>query len=252
MTKHDTIASRFNIIDSSVFPIPDDLESSFPYPADFKKRASKIWRKTYDREDVDFCDDDAPKDVHMIFTNPFALDVTSEYITKNIKLDDYIYDRQYIYLCTYLTGRDWTPVACSTNGTSFGLINDSTVYLLAYYKDKCLMPIDNPMIVESHDKKRVLEPDMANMMTLTVDRKYPLVGKFIDRWAQMRGGRFEGSDTPTFNNPATIAEITTTPIYRNVYTVNTDKAYRYIRYISPGNINFPITEIEVYAGGKKN
>lgn len=216
-----------------------------------KKRISKVWRKTYAHSCSDYDDQEAPEQVYLTFSDPFQQDVTQQYMTGEIILDDSCHHSQYTYLCTYRTGADWTPVAYSRNGISFGAIGDSTVYLLAHYKAGKLIPITHPMIAISPGITKILNPDTTVMTTVTIYRKYPLVGKFIDRWAQMRGGRFEGSGSPSFDHRYTIAEITTTPVYRNVYTVNTSKAYRYIRYVSPEGNNFPITELELYSGGHK-
>lgn len=253
MTKHDTIASIYNIIDSSAFPSCHGLEDNYPYTPSFRKRASKISRHRYSQSEVADPDPNVPDSINRLFTNTHREDVTKEYYKVNHRVILRSKYKGRIYLNIWRTNYGWYPVAYadSNNGDFvFENLGDSIVYLPVVYHSGEVKALTNPLLVED-GKVSVLDPKgNETLWEITIDRKYPLVGKFIDRWIAMRGGRFEGSDTPAFNNPATIAEITTTPIYRNLYIVNTDKAYRYIRYISPGNINFPITEIEVHAGGK--
>lgn len=252
MTKHDTIASRYNIIDSSSFPQPTNLEQTFPYPCDFKKRAAKIWRRTYSHHLSDYNDPDAPQDVTTFFSNPFICDVTIEYVQKSpvIIPDNTIKPKsKYIYLCTYRTEYGWTPIAYSYNKSPFGCINDSIIYLLAYYENKILRPCSYPILPTSPTTTTSLKPDHTTPIDIIIDRKYPLVGKFIDRWAQMRGGRFEASNDYDFQISHLLATIDSTPIYRNVYIPHVHTAYRYARYVSPHNVNFPISELEFYSNG---
>lgn len=255
MTKHDTVASKFNVIDSSIFPSCDGLEENYPYSATFKKRAAKINRNRYSFKNVTYSDSYAPDSIRNIFENPYAEDITKDYFKNSISITLQSKYHGYIYLCIWRTNYGWYPMAYANNNEDkfiFENLGDSTIYLPIVYSGGKPKPILNPLLV-TNGKAHVLNPKKNNNKSqkITIDRKYPLVGKFIDRWISMRGGKFEVSNTPTFNNPYTIAEINNTPIYRNVYITNKNTTHRYIRYASPKNINFPIAELEIYAEGKK-
>lgn len=253
MTQHDTIASRYNVIGSSIFPKPEKLESAFPYPCNFKKRISKVWRQTYTFNQTDYDDTEAPAEVYSFFSNPHIYDITDQYIIHPTAIEPNQFfkdETKYVYLCTYRTGKGWYPIAYSKDSLSYGCIADSVVYLQAYYHNGNLTPVSAPLLTGSDALQFQLIPDYTNLITIAVDRKYPLVGKFIDRWSKMRGCRIEASNNPEFLDPFILATIDKTPKYRNVYVSKSSIPFRYVRYISRKEINFPISELEFYGNGE--
>lgn len=250
MTKHDTVASKSNVIDSSIFSITKTIEDDFPYSTNFKKKVSKVWRTTYERNYRTFYDKEAPIEIIENFCNPFQKDVTKQYVdVHNINIQS---QKKDIYLCTFKIGEGWVPVMNSHSDNymhEFKDMGDSTVYLPVIYDDGIMKPIENPIVITNHIERHLM-PDTTSLIDIKLDRKYPLVGKFINRWASMRGAKFEGSNTLDFKNPYLIAEIKRTPVYRNEIYTDSPNKFRYVRYCSPKEINYPLTELEFRQDGK--
>lgn len=84
---------------------------------------------------------------------------------------------------------------------------------------------------------------------MTLTRKYPLTGKWVNEWAPMPGARFEGSDDADFMQAEQLCRVEHMPVFRNVLQVDGGRAYRYVRYRSNDTCDTPMAEVEFWSGG---
>lgn len=69
--------------------------------------------------------------------------------------------------------------------------------------------------------------------------------------AELKDGRFEGSNDAKFATKDTLYMVKNTPSFRNVIRLKGEDAYRYIKYVSPQERRSPLTEIEIWNENKK-
>lgn len=245
----DSIPRKLTYLDSSVFHVRQDLEEGYPYSPNFKKRHSVINRKVFEYQQKDYCDNNASDNIQKFFLDPFQMDVSAEYGCKSSFVLETDIDASCVYLCTYFTSRGWTPIAYANkvNGQfQFSHIGDSILCLVMVAKEHEMLPIGSPFLL-FENSYHYLHPNTAVTDSIVLYRKYPLIGRFFNNWTELIGGIFEGSNDSLFASKETLAQITSTPVFRNVLPLKGAK-YRYVRYHSPEGIKSPLTEIEIYSG----
>ena len=246
----DSIPSRPQYVGSSFFHVRSKVEDDYPYPTDFRKRHSVVNRIEFEYQLKEFADENADERVRGYFTYPFYKDVSSDYGCQSTVIVEDFGTSSYAYLCTYRTAYGWTPVAYSkkeNNQFRFSHIGDSILCLLMVAKDKILYPIGSPFLISGKEEK-YLTPDTLSSDSAVLDRKYPLVGRFINIWAELVGGAFEGSNDAMFTDKRVLAKIENTPVYRNALPSKSAR-YRYVRYLSPETFKTLLSEIEIYSAG---
>lgn len=241
-----------NRIDATLFEVKYPIDKDYLLYTDFKKRYAKIWRLTYERNIKEI---KTPIDweVAQQLNSPFILDISKEYgLNNEVEIQTEL-PVKYAYLCTFATGLDWMPISFSKikNGKcKFSALGDSVVFLaMGCYRGE-IISLGNPFLLYNH-KKIDLDPFPTKLQTLVLSRKYPLIGKWMNEWAPMVGGRFEGSSDSSFINSEILSTIDSMPIFRNIIKLKTNKSYRYVRYVSEKTCDTPMAEIEFYADETK-
>lgn len=251
VAERDSIAKKDNPIDASTFFVNVRPQMDFQYNADFKKRCAKVWRLSFEINTSDFNDINADEQVANMFINPYVKDVSCEYnLIKAITISSNEKNR-YCYLCTYVTNIGWLPVAWAKktcSGYSFTDIGDSIVYLPAVYDNGRMKSISAPFVLQGGEKHFF---KITGKETIKVSRKYPLIGTYIKNWAELKDGRFEGSNDAKFATKDTLYMVKNIPSFRNVIRLKGEVSYRYIKYVSPQKRRSPLTEIEIWSEDKK-
>lgn len=247
--EEDSVPQMNRVISSSFFPIKHTLEEDYPYPADFTKKVSKIYRLTFQNQANDKQNTAAPA---FVSNNHFK-DVSAEYgRNRTIEvLSPKVAD--YACLCTFFTGADWIPVwngAWKEGKYLFDNMGDSVVYLPVYRLDDKWIPLDVPFLSVNGQPIR-LSPNKKRTQRIVLTRKYPLIGTFMERWAGIRGACFEGSNDPDFRQKEVLHTIIRTPLFRNEIILKGNKAFRYIRYMSPKTYDYPMAEMEIWSGSSR-
>lgn len=251
----DSIARKYNKIDASIFKIKDTLESNFPYDAKFKKRVSKVWRYSYmyNNEIESYDDSNSDKITYDKFRYPFLIDVTYEYgFNKNIIINNFSH-RGYLYLCTFITGKDWAPATYSYSSIGhFLFINmpDSVIYLPGYFDSNKIFKAFSAPFVLTNNGRKYFEADTTHLQTMTINRKYPFSLTSFKSWPQAIGACFEASNDISFEKADTLYLFTHTPHFRNEISIQNKKRFRYLRYRSQAHRHAYISEIEIYSNGK--
>lgn len=237
-----------NPIDATVFKIDSLIEPDYQYKTDFKKRCSKIWRFTYENFCTNYDDAFADSDTRNLFMATNIKDVSSQYkLNMTIKYKA-ISDYEYAYLCTYKTDKGWIPVEFSKKKDDFYTftnMGDSIVYMLMAFQEGELIPISRPFKV-TNGLKTYLKPELHKTRKIILNRKYPLIGHFLDIWSDMKGLKIEGSNHPNFKNCEILYTLNRTPIFRNVAQIHNRKPFQYIRLQMPEKGVVPLAEIEFW------
>ena len=220
---------NINAIDASMFNVEYSNADALTCTYDImtSKRVAKVYRYSYQKMDI-------AEDAHkMVFANGFMHDISKVYGLN----DEFIIntdDDGAVYLCTFLTGKDWIPIAVakpSHGKVVFNDIGDGIVYVAARIEDGKLYPLTNPTLFEANHPK-TFNPDYSMKRTVTLSRKYPLCSIFPNKWILLKGGVFEGSNNIDFGQCDTLHTITSMPYGIRTINIETTKRYRYARFKS--------------------
>ncbi len=247
--EQDTIARKPHTLDASTFKMNVRAQKDFPEVAKFKKRYAKIRRSNYAPQKVPDFLYQAP--LPYLLTDPFKQDVTA-YYPNGGEIELTSEKEPYACLCTFSTGKDWEPI-CYTVAKHgkyrFADMGDSVVYLPVIYRGKKRTPLEAPFLW-ANGTKHYFRADTLKKQRVILTRKYPLTGFFPDYWTPHVGGRIEGSMNRNFTAKETLHIFLSTPGFHEKIRIDSLKAFRYIRFITPPNGGNPITEIECMEGNQ--
>lgn len=216
INKEDEYPKRYNKIDASEFLTDISFLDtiSCPYQIKTRKKVAKVYRKVYGQK---------------------MLDVSSEYgLDGNLKIP--CTGKDEVYLCTFLTGKGWNPVALAQidNGIAdFQHLGKGIVYLPTIIKSGKHEPLSTPILLDEDGTKRPFPMAGSDTCTIIASRKYPLCAYMPSQWIKLISGVFESSTTSTFEHPDTIAFITSMPYGKTIIPVDKTKMHRYVRFKSP-------------------
>lgn len=190
-------------------------------------------------------------DPHILAT-PFIYDVSAEYgLTTNINFKTEV--QSTVYLCCYLSAKDWRPIAKSEakNGTvTFNNVGKGSVCIMMTNEGGRRKVLTAPFLVGNNGIERFFEPNVIRKLSMTINRKYPLCANTTDKWASMIGGIFEGSMTADFKKAETIATISRMPYYMTTVKSRNHGKFRYLRYRAPEENNSLLAELQFYTTDK--
>lgn len=131
---------------------------------------------------------------------------------------------------------------------SFFNIGTKAVYLISQYKDKKLIPISYPILLQD-TTKTILIPNFSNKQRIVLTRKSN-ISLLMQGYANaMINAVFEGSNNPDFKDSEVLYKIDEAPSFLETGYVNTTKKYRYVRYYSP-NKDIRVAELEFWGENK--
>lgn len=218
----------------------------------------KVYRRTFARNPLNLCEQNPGEPMPPFFENPFFRDVTPEYMnTTNLEIelrDQPEEPRKIAYLCVF-DNREWNPVDWGRiNGgrVTFERVGTGIVCMAGYWIDDELVPASHPFHIDHNGNMNYIIADKENLITLTLDRKFPMYRRIATFGDDLIGGYFEVSNTADFSRRDTLFVIDTNP-YGALLTYHnkTDKAYRYIRFCNPKKEWVGMAEFEVYGDGQK-
>ncbi|MDE6151824.1 MAG: hypothetical protein K2G12_07565 [Prevotella sp.] len=239
-------AKQFNKINASFFEssVPVTEDDICPYNIKQSKSVSKTFR--YHFRDTRLFSKADPKFLY----DRFAADVSSEYgLSANITVP--VNTSKPVYLCTFLTGRDWIPVAKALpagESVTFHNVGSGIVCLPVVKDDRQYIPICSPILTGRDGITKIFDIDETDTCTITLTRKYPLCAYVPGEWKKIVGGCFEASDNPDFVHPDTIAVIYSMPYGVTSLPVTGNREYRYVRFKSPDTMVALATELSFYSG----
>ncbi len=220
-------------------------------------RIAKAFRHTFSKQSSGLAIQHGSEPIPAFFDNPYIKDVSNMYfkgVNISVKLNSKG-NKRFGYLCVF-NNRKWVPIQwakISYDSATFERMGKSVVYLPAIYHDGEIDPLtNNPIVVDSLSRVKVLIPDEQNLQTIVLRRKYPVFDWWNTRTMAMKGGRFQASRTKEFSNSVDIYRIDEIPemTYQDVEIKESGK-YKFWRYFSPDSSYGDVAEIEFYDGEKK-
>ena len=184
----------------------------------------------------------------------FQKDITNEFISTcdNLEVDVYAGKEygKYAYIATF-NADEWQIQdfgKLKGNKAYFQNMGKEIAYLILGYNGKELKPISNPFLLHWDGSVEYVVPDNDSLMTIDIARKFPQKDLTIELERRVVGGRIQASNQKDFKNCKTIYTIDTLA-GSLVKTINTDKPYRYWRFLSSdeGWCNF--SELQFYEKG---
>jgi hypothetical protein len=195
-------------------------------------------------------------EVPPLFENPHLKIVSKEYFKDfnvTILLDrKEAENKKYAYICVF-NNVSWAPVSWGkiiNNDVVFqNLSCNDIVYLPAYYIKGELVPANDPFILTKGGKMNYLKSDNSHKQDMILIRKFP----FPLYIGNMAGGQFQGSNYADFKYSTDlykIPEADSTLIWKEI-SLNSDKGFRYYRYLGPKGSHGSIAELEFYIDSNK-
>lgn len=224
------------------------------------RKAPKIYRKVYSiTPKIRYCGNRT--EYPEIFSDCDIIDVTNKHQVgyRNVQVGNI--KGEPIYLSVF-SPNGWIPVDVSLDGNfqhiGTGVNNtdyktneaidlgNGILYLPSEYTNGEMNPISYPIAV-SDDSIRRLQIDTIHKEMVILERKYPLNERVVGFARNMLDGIFEGANQPDFSDAQELYHISAPPLNRKQkIRVDSDKSYRYIRYIRFNHKKFSIAELNVY------
>ena len=255
--ENDTLAKPFNRIDGSLLSGADFVAAhrdKVSQRVDSVKKVSKIYRHTYS---IAWENRSVWISAHRpaFFNNPHAQDVSGAYGLSGFMETAVPAATDYAFLYTFAAVQNWQPSAYARvkrRKAVFEQLGTEVVYLPVVCKNAGpYQAVGYPVLLQADGGQRQFKPDTTQFRTVVLKRKYPLYSQWIRRGNNMVGGRFEGSQTPDFRRPVLLYCITDIPLHATRVSIEVPEAFRYVRYLPPGNTRFSIAETAYYTSDEQ-
>ncbi|MEW4924365.1 hypothetical protein [Algibacter sp. 2305UL17-15] len=210
----------------------------------FYKRASKVYKKTYEEQkDTPYFIKDNKETVPKYLDTPFLKDVSDQYhntVTLNIPIDAMPQNKNLAYLSIFAS-QHWKPVAWGninkkTKTVQFDKVPVNATYIFGFFNNDVFSPVGNPFYVSKHGNRHYFNPNNNSKTTILVNEKYPQK-EHLKKWLELlKGAKFTGANKPDFSDEETLYELKETPL-PIVYDINiTSKSrYKYARFKTQNN-----------------
>lgn len=183
---------------------------------------------------------------------PFIKDVSDEYFdgtVVKVKPQKMSSEKHLVYLSVF-NNQYWVPVAGKEykgEEVSFESMGRNILYLPVFWGRNGSIPCGNPVYVSPSGEQYSFVPDHERLQTITLTRKFPVLGRMYDYAKMIVGGRLEASDDADFKTSTVLHEIDRVPqMWWNNYSVSVKKPYRYYRFSAPYNCKCNIAEMRFY------
>lgn len=242
--EQDSIARQLNPIDASLFLPRYDIrpEDGCPYAVKTSKTPVKAYRINYRHSNA------VERDAPSLLASPFIEDVSARYgLTTDVSMETA--GDGMVYLCCYLSGVDWIPVAKAMpegGRVTFHNVGRGSVCVPVTLVEGRRVFLSCPFLVGDKGIERSFVPVPDTVCEIRIDRKYPLCSYTTDTWGYMRGGTFEGAMAEDFSDADTLAAIETMPHGMTRLAVSAQRKYRYLRYHSPKGSRSSLAELQFY------
>lgn len=205
--------------------------------------------------------------------NPRIKDVTSYYTkTADLYLNVNAANGTPVYLCVFQIG-SWQALDggfVQDNKVTIKNAGREVLYVPMFYKSETYKPAGPPLILPWEGEPIILKTDNPDVQTLKIQRKYPLK-RFRAKWTLAQyliQARFEGSNTPDFQNPTLLYQapepmkwyygshingrvIRDRLDYERLWEqaqIQPMDSFRYVRMKAGDQIPFKLGELEFYSG----
>lgn len=238
-----------------------DPTSELKDPTTMWDPKGKVYRRTFDINKTLLEYINLPlEDIHPNFRIPCFKDVTTIYSGKKnwtVVLDEkQLYKssskKSVFYLCS-ASQMQWVPIGVGRvrrGKAEFLDVEGEVVLRVASYENGMLSMQSDPFLLDRETGEIKFFPSGGDLKEVTLYNKYNLY--FEPSIRLMEGGVFEGSNRKDFKEKDTLYVIPEMP-HRLINTVdiNSDKAYRYVRFVGSPESHCDISELAFYHHASK-
>lgn len=255
---------------SSEWDISSDIGAVFfPY-----QRIPKVFRNTYsiNRETERYLCESVWKFPFSVFQK----DVTAEFFTNTdisipITVNRARLNDKYAYLAVFnACSTDWNVISYGyvkddkgstikvRNGkirtrtnkqytSCFDQVGINVLYIILQYDEHGWFPLSHPFILHSNGDLEYINPDNDKLRSVTLKRKYYSNQNVVEMQRRLLGGQIQVSSSTDFSiDTHTLYTIKDLDYTDKIHLPNTDKTYRYARYLSANGTYGSIAELAFY------
>lgn len=218
-------------------------------------KMAKVYRHTYAANPEIIRLLRTEKQVPQALANPHCKDVTTEYMRTSDVSIPIRNERKhtYAYLAVF-NDQEWIPVCFGKRQDNdyflFEHIGRDIAYLPVYYEDGKVIPFAEPFILDSKGHTRFLKPDLSRTREVVLFRKYYLSERMFRYAGRCVGAVIEASNKNDFSDADTLYTIQKFTLLPDSMRIQSDKKYRYWRYVSLPGTWCNIAELEFRLGDK--
>jgi hypothetical protein len=190
--------------------------------------------------------------IPSFFRNPGMIDITGKFSKIGI------YDisipfpekapNQFAYLCVFdpvgWRPLDWSRI--SGEEVVFKNVGKDVVYQLSLFNSSGVCPVGNPFLLDSTGNKHYFSPS-KDRTDLALERKKEVSLSLLIYPNFIRGGKFQGANTPDFSDAEDLYIIEEMPDFKyTTISVSSGKPYQYARYFFSDTAQGNMAEVEFY------
>lgn len=227
------------------------VESDPGHPHIADKKMAKVFRYTYAHN----CDlqelNKKERYVPFVFQDCFIKDVTSEYTqTCDVEIEipsELKQDNQYVYLAIF-DNQQWAPINWAKIKNGKALFKDmgrDIIYMPIYCTSKGIQTMSYPFLLDQMGKVHDLKADTLTKQKIRLNRKYPTTERILFGAERLIGGKIQVANHADFKDSLTLYQISDL-CSSGKFTNIPDSAWRYWRYLSPGNSYGNISELAFF------
>lgn len=221
------------------------------------RKKGKVYRTYYSKQSpspaLRYKDEKRPP----IPDDPYLTDVSADYfegvtaVYKTIRRKE---TGNLLYIGVF-NNRTWIPVTCSgvrRGRAVFRNLDTCVVYQALTYTDDGFVPFSVPFVAMQNGRSHFLYPDADNLLTMYINRKYPLP-EWLDWYRRYSvGGQFQGANRIDFSDAVTLFTVTH-ELDMNCHRVPVDnpKEFKYLRYFSAPGSHCNMAEIQFFCDGEE-
>jgi hypothetical protein len=216
------------------------------------EHAPKVFRITYGIQKESLRAQHPQEPLPGFLGQPNIKDVTAEYFNVfdvTIKINNPENIRSKVVCLYVFNNQAWIPVhggRIKRHTVTFTDMRGDMVYLPAFYTEKGLVTANVPFLLDTTGRVIPLIPDTVKKERLSLERKYHTLKRYYhDR---MLHGRFQGANKADFSDGEDLYRVDEQyrRLTRNTVDLETNKAFRYIRYIGAADSHCNVAELDFY------
>ena len=206
----------------------------------YEKTIPKVYRQTWSKQRLieDIIAEVPESQIYQKLIKTNMLDVTGQYLeTADLSVWQNPFGKWDIaYLATFdISG--WTPVSFSRISWSglarFKDMGKNILYLPMACRNKKLLPLDSPFILDNNGRKKELVCNYEKKVSMKLIRKFPLFSYTAAHVINLKGYVIYGSNDYRFGEKEQLAVIGHYPFFMDRIKINTSNKYRYVKIESP-------------------
>jgi len=238
--------------------VPFELYQTAPKQGNknINRKRGKVYRIHYGEQPASIALQFKKENLPDLLRDSCLTDVSTEYYD-GAKVEFDISEKRKVGKLFYLgvfNNKTWIPITCSPvmhNKAVFRNLEPGIVYRALYSQFDYLFPFSLPFIALENGQVHFLNPDKTHLLSMQLDRKYPLPAWIGDRHRAV-GGLFQGANKSDFSDAVTlfVTKDGWDMHYHRIH-INNSKKFKYLRYCSALDSHCNMAEIQFFCDEKE-